>query len=323
MITRIVRDAFLTRPFLVPGRLRFQLGAVYEGQAVVEDAVQSGHQPQRKRQIETSIDPGRVASAEKLSGTYVYLEIFRPHFGHVMLETMSRAWYLTNLDPNIRIILHGDLQRSGGEIPSYLWTLLNGLSISPERVCLANRDLVVEELIVPSAQFWTAWKGSPGFCRAFDHVREHLGRTDSNRDFPKKLYLSRRQFRRKLVQNEADAEALFASRGYRVISPEKLPFEEQIRMAGQATHLAGLAGSALHMILFNNKPGTKLIELTCPRRARDVDYPELRYRSNQLILNEVRGVDAYHICCANFSDAGKLARLDISVLRRALDDIAY
>ena len=324
MTALTIHDAFVSRVIRIPTRRRpLALGAIYENRILLPDIVQNRGRRGVSQKIQSSIDPIRIASAAKLTGSYVYLEIFRSHFGHFLLETMSRAWYLTNLHPNVRIILHGDFQERDGEIPGYVRAVLNALSIEPGRIVLADHDLLVEELIVPSPQFWLGWKASPGFCHVFDHLREELAhRGYSDGPLPKKVYLSRRQFTRRLVGNEADAETLFASRGFHIVSPEKISFEQQVMLAGNASHLAGLAGSALHMILFNNQPGAKLIELSVPRRARGHHNVVFHYRHNQLIINEVRGVEAHHIFCTTAQDQNGLPTLDTSVIQRALDEIS-
>jgi capsular polysaccharide biosynthesis protein len=114
---------------------------------------------------------------------------------------------------------------------------------------------------------------------------------------------------RKLVVNEADAESLFASRGFQIVAPETLPFEAQIMLIGNASHVAGLAGSALHMILFNGQPETKLIELSS------------RYVRNQIIINALRRVEGHHIFCVNQLDETARPVLDIERIADTLDHI--
>lgn len=330
MDVEIISNAVVARPTAVITHTRRLIrGAIYNPEgALLPGRVQNGP-GSKSNAVPDTLPSERIASAERLSGSYVYLEMFRPPFGHVLLETLSRAWYLTKLQKDIRIILHGGPRRDSGELPSYIRAMLDILSIEHERVVIADRDLHVQNLIIPSPLFWLKTKGSYEFCSIFDHMRTKLARSNylSTPDLPKKLYLTRRKYdsmllekqrvkeklsgkmTRKLVVNEADAESLFASRGFQIVAPETLPFEAQIMLIGNASHVAGLAGSALHMILFNGQPETKLIELSS------------RYVRNQIIINALRRVEGHHIFCVNQLDETARPVLDIERIADTLDHI--
>jgi capsular polysaccharide biosynthesis protein len=336
MDVQIVHDAFILRGSRVgnsPRGERHIARGIYNSQgAIVPGVVQRGP-PHEVIETPTAVDSAQVASAERLTGTSVYLGILRPHFGHFLLETMSRAWYLVNLDTKVRIVLHSDrVDNQEIEVRNYFQTMLQALSIDPQRLLIANRDLRVEELIIPTPQFWLRSKASPGFCLVFDRVREKLSRQGyPGGDFPNKVYLTRRQYDsifghrvrqpgisdaklrrlnsklRRTPSNEREVEAVFAARGFDIVAPETLPFEQQIMLIGNATHIAGRAGSAMHMILFNNKPDAKVIELT----ARNIP--------NQILVEGARGIKAYHIFCREEDDQRFM--LDLALIERALDEI--
>jgi hypothetical protein len=330
MEVQVIRDAFISRRSVTsdgtPGGSLHVSGAIYDGQGVILPEFLKPVIYGRTREVfqnPDTIDPARVVAGETLIGRYVYLGTLYKHFGRFLLATMARAWYLIGLDPSVRIIAHSDRVQDTSEFSDFIQTTLNSLGIASERVLLATRDLRVEELIVPSPQFWVRLKGSPGFCLAFDRIRSEIMRTGNfANELPEKIYLTRRHHdqiayanrrsRRsphKFVVNEEEVEALFASRGFHIVAPERLPFARQIAMIGNASHVAGLAGSALHMILFNSGPGTKLIELTH------------RQVMAQRIIDEMRGVDAHHIFCVQTHDQDQRPSLDVAVIERALDEI--
>jgi capsular polysaccharide biosynthesis protein len=340
MSVEVVPDAFVSRRAVgtdsIDDDSHYISGAIYDRQGMILPTVLQEEQKRRgivPRQNPDAADPARIAAAQKISGRCVYLGTLQTHFGHFILETMARAWYLVNLDPSARIILHSHRVEDAGRLKSYVQAVLNALSITPERVVLAHRDLLVDELAIPNPQFWLRSRGSMGFCLAFDHIREQLVRKGhSARDLPKRLYLTRRQFasvierklgrqglrerkrtglHRRMALNEEEAEALFAARGFHVVAPETLPLEQQIMLIGNASHIAGLSGSALHLALFNNNPNAKVIEL-CTRSTSTL---------NQLIVNGVRGLESHHIFCINDHDENHRPMLDMSVVRRVLDEI--
>ena len=334
METQVVRDAYITRRRIArtEGGDRFVSGAVYDSSGHILPGVMLDGPPREVIENPETVDLTRGAPTERLTGTWVYLGVLRPHFGHFLLESLSRAWYLVNLDPSVRILLHSD--RETREFRSHVIAILNTLSIDPARVLIIEQDLRVEELIIPSPQFWLRRKASPGFCRVFDYMRDELVRRGNSGDnLPRKVYLTRRQydpkFEHKLARsrvseaklrrleskvrrsttNEEEAEALFSSHGFQIIAPETLPFDQQIVLVGHATHVAGIAGSAMHMILANNNPDAKLIELSS------------RQIFNQMLIEGIRGVEAHHIHCAEESgDSGQFL-LNIPLISRALDEI--
>src|SRR5262249_39491432 len=143
-----------------------------------------------------------------------------------------------------------------------------------------------------ASQYWQGIKASQGMCVIFDRIREKVltARSKPGRR-PPKVYFTRRNLSaergpdrpRMVIENEAEVEAFFHHLGYEVLAPETLPFEEQVAIVANATHIAGPSGSALHLALFNNNRATKLIEL---RTKPSV---------NQLLISAIRCNQAFHI----------------------------
>src|SRR5262249_27742200 len=148
-------------------------------------------------------------------------------------------------------------------LPPFMTAVFEALAIDPARIEVAVQDVAVDTLILPSSQYWQGIKASPGMCVVFYRIREKIlaARSGSART-PSKVYFTRRHLgdeivpgsRRVLISNEADAEDFFRRRGYEIVAPEMLPFEEQVAIVANATHIAGPSGSALHLVLFNNNP---------------------------------------------------------------------
>lgn len=337
MTTEVLRDAFVSaretydRPDDASGRANF-LGAVYRQdgtllpELVDQERLMLEERGRDNRQNPRIVERERMARARRVDETCVYLGNLKRLFGHFLLETLSRAWYLQTCDPATRVIFHAsshDLTTFG----TFVHVIFRSLGLADSRILIATEDLRVKNLIVPTAQYVNTIKGSPGMCATFDHVREQIMRArPAGRATPRKLYLTRRHIgdmaqasalpagmnagpRRRFL-NEDEAEAAFSRLGFEVVAPESLPFEEQVAMVANATHIAGTAGSALHLVLFNDSPATKLIEL------------RTKPAWNQLIINAIRGVDAYHIWCVKRRLEARGTELDIDVIERAMKEIA-
>lgn len=306
----------MLHPTLAPGTYS---GAVYRADRRIVpefleyDALTAHRVP--KRVNAAIVEPARVAQAEAIDGTCVYLGPLAAHFGHFLLESLPRAWYLKEADPATLLLFHARAERV--PLAPFFVAILEALDIDPSRIRLASRDKVVSRLVLPASQLWQGIKASPGMCVIFDHIRERMKKRRTQAGpTPRKVYFTRRSLGavkaperpRAVIANEEEAEILFRDLGYEIMRPETLPFEEQVAIVANATHVAGASGSALHLMLFNDNPRAKLIEL------------RTKVAANQLLISAIRGNAAFHIWSTRESSPDK-AVLDMEVIERAMREI--
>lgn len=238
------------------------------------------------------------------------------HFGHFLLESLQRAWYLTQADPTALLLFHASSEQVN--LTSFARIIFSALDVDPARIRIAVNDVQVSRLILPASQFWQGIKASPGMGIVFDHVREKIlkGRA-SSQPTPAKIYFSRKGLSpesargrpRAVISNEDEVEALFRKRGYEILRPETLPFEEQVALVANATHVAGPSGSALHLMLFNDNPRTRFIELRTKPAV------------NQLLISAIRPAAAFHIWSLAKDSSPQTATLDMDVIDRSMRQI--
>jgi len=113
----------------------------------------------------------------------------------------------------------------------------------------------------------------------------------------------------KNLLNEDEVESLFAARGFDIIAPETRSLREQIILVANASEIAGVTGSALHLALFNGNPESKLIAL------------DVRSSVNQHIVEQVRGTRAFHMNCVKSRDELGQPQLDCALIWQALKEI--
>jgi hypothetical protein len=135
---------------------------------------------------------------------------------------------------------------------------------------------------------------------------------------PRRLYLSRRRFSQRdlfrVVANEAHIETAFQRRGFEVIYPETMRFEDQIALYSRAEAVAGISGSGLHNSLFM-QPDATIIELGDPR------YQGKR-SPTQVLCDTVAGVHNALIPFAGWKfDGYRVMLFDMAVLQSDLDAI--
>jgi capsular polysaccharide biosynthesis protein len=84
-----------------------------------------------------------------------------------------------------------------------------------------------------------------------------------------RIYVSRRDAKphRRWIDNEPEVEALFASRGFTVVSMKECPLPEQVRLFSTARVVAGASGAGLADIVFT-PPGSHVITLVSEELMR-------------------------------------------------------
>jgi hypothetical protein len=302
----------------------YSRGAIYDERGVL---LPDFRDPANPAKFDNPLEIGkeRISAAARVEGKCIYLGTLHGHFGHFLIESMARAWGLLRQEKDVRALFHfangtrnqlfHDPTKLG--FPKFVTTVLDAIGIGAGRLVLANKDMVVEELLVPTPQFVMEVAGSPGLGVVYDHIRDTFRRrSGTTADSPKKIYLTRTALTetdprkaRKSAANEKQVEALFAARGFEIVCPERLPFEEQVALVSNATHIAGTTGSALHMIVFNDNPDAQVIA---------VDW---RAAETQYMLEAGRGLRAAHILCFDGWTADKRPRLNIDLIDRALTDL--
>ena len=112
-----------------------------------------------------------------------------------------------------------------------------------------------------------------------DLGRRRLGAAQrrGKREYPSRIFCTREHGKRECT-NRAEVEELFASYGFEVVLPEKLPLPDQVELFHRADVIAGFAGSAMFTTLFSDRP--KHLILVSP----DTYGP-----SNEYMISAVRG----------------------------------
>ncbi len=87
-------------------------------------------------------------------------------------------------------------------------------------------------------------------------ILKHYSLTQSNINSKNKIYISRKNFFDRSLKNEKKVEKLFLSKGYKIIQPEKLSFEEQVRAFNEASIIVGPGGAAFTNLLFCSEGAT-------------------------------------------------------------------
>lgn len=176
------------------------------------------------------------------------------HFGHFLLEGLSRIWpVLSDEYRGMKLVF---TQNEYAAMPSYGWELLRLAGVHPDDVIMINKSTCFFRVYVPRQSFCIALYASPQFASVMRRIAD-AARGDALYD---KVYLSRAKMGERKTYGEERVQKIFEQNGYTVIYPETLPLEQQIYIAAHCTHMAGCAGTALHLAAFM-RPGGTVIQL--------------------------------------------------------------
>ncbi|MFK3943055.1 glycosyltransferase family 61 protein [Pseudomonas monteilii] len=187
-----------------------------------------------------------------LKGRYLFLGSMHDHFGHFLVEGLSRLWilqYLSESDiSSLKIIIY-----EPGIIPPAT-KILEYLGIKKSQIYFLNEPCIVEELIAPSIAYRTHFWARSEMNAVYEKVAS-AALQERPSDFPKKVFLSRNKVAARKLTNEVELESLYKEAGYWIIRPEDLPIGDQIRIAAGAECIAGCTGSNMYLALFQKKGG--------------------------------------------------------------------
>jgi capsular polysaccharide biosynthesis protein len=230
--------------------------------------------------------PGTVAEHR---GHLMYAGTLHQHFGHFLVEGISRLWPLA-ASPDSSASFDGVLCDRENPLLNarFRRPVLDWVFAGREVPRFACRPMRIRKVTIPEPTwvYWgDAYRRHVTIPRA---VAECLGSDVRPTDQP--LYLTRQflpGFRRG-AQEEARLASELEQLGVRVLAPERLPITEQIRAILRHKVVIGLDGSALHSSLFASGPERLQIYLVDPSGLPQPSFP---------VQDALTGIPAAYIGC--------------------------
>ena len=205
-----------------------------------------------------------------LPGRHLFAGVGRHHFGHFLVETITRLWALdhqaTPCDGIVVIPKHGIdfgavMRRRLGE---FFDLLSGGLPVR-----IADTPLKVETLYVPTQGFghmnWLT--ATPQFRR---HIRQRLT-SQITPEGPEKLYVARTALKdaAQAMDQEDRVITMMTRAGYTIFHPQDHSLADQCSRYMAAKAIVGPDGSAFHLAPFVLQKGTR-VGLIQRRHRQDV-----------------------------------------------------
>lgn len=184
--------------------------------------------------------PQRRACSAHMHGTAIYGGRLLNHFGHFLLESLSRLWY-TRTDTVSPVIFISGRK----ELNKFQKAILNVLKIE-NTIIILKEPTVVSKLIIPSngyriQDYFSRYHAEFLACHPYIHEKA-----------TRKIWLSRSQLVNCIhkVENEANLERALSKEGWEIIHPQNYSIVEQLDIFATAQTVAGFVGSAFHTLLF-------------------------------------------------------------------------
>ena len=210
--------------------------------------------------------------------TVLYAGIAFSHFGHFLIESLSRLWWVVkNNGSNTKIVF---VKNRAFDVPFAFYELLRLIGIEKENIIFLKSPTQFKQIIVPEQSFWFASFYYKEFKAPYKKILEKITPGQYS-----KVYLSRTRFEKKDFVNEEYFEDFYKNKGYEIVYPETLSINEQISIISGANEIVSTIGTISHLAIFAKK-GTKVITLLRSRRS---------VNAAQLMINQAMELDYTYI----------------------------
>ncbi len=175
-----------------------------------------------------------------LAGDFIYGGFLDGHFGHFLLESLSRMWWLRRA-PAAPILWHCWQT----ELSAWQRDIFALLGIATDRFRFVETPISVERIVV----------AAPGFqigLRFHADQEAALAVVPFQAPIPgRKLWLSRSELPsdREHADGEIEIEGRLRARGWMIVHPQKLSLGAQLAVLRDSETIAGFAGSAFHLLI--------------------------------------------------------------------------
>jgi Glycosyltransferase 61 len=188
------------------------------------------------------------------------------NYGHWMTDAVSRLYYAKELIPSYKIILPMIFRNQKYKIESLI-----PFGVKEENIVyIENRVILARDFAMPSFM-------GPMFVNPKDEIVREIREIyhkfyNISRSRPgKRIYISRAGTSYRKVINESQVMELLSNKGFLIVRPEKLSFEEQVRLFADADIVVGLTGAAFNNMMFMHS-GYPVIEFRLENDTTNLHY---------------------------------------------------
>ena len=267
-------------------------------------------------------------SKDHLPGKSLYLGHYTGHYGHFLLETLSRFWVLkgqTPISSNYDYVVFHPFVHKTPSVERFSPAKISfaAFGIPSNKVLILKEQQSFEHLTVPQSLFEINSHVAPAMSGVYKQILTYALSLPSHKvgflrsligwagDGDLKIYVARRRARGyHPMINERAVERIFRELGFKILHPESWRFEQQVALFQRADVLAGVEGSALHNSVFMRSEALVINIGTVREPTGDI--------LNQRLCDSLSGVVPIHIPFKGEILRGSKAVYDIEFLKEAL-----
>ena len=235
------------------------------GVSIVEDAVYVPEEltgskgSQRGKIVQSLLESSAVADElyeHEIDEEVVYLGWLFDHFGHFLMQSLARTWFLAKVSPSVRVVFDPP-NRAWGQPTGWVLRMLEAFGVPPERIIVLDAPTRLRRLIIPEPLFEPRGiahdhvvRAHEAMARPYQAVAERLAADVTPSEQP--VYLSRRLLppSQRTIVGEEELEEVLLANGFRIVHTETMTFEDQVRLVNEHAVIFSNAGSAAHNVLF-------------------------------------------------------------------------
>lgn len=201
---------------------------------------------------------------EHIDDSVIFGGFLIDHFGHFLLESLSRLWFVLDNPDDVRPIA---FISKGNSWPSWFDEFMQLLDIPQHRIIHVVRPTQFANVTVPEETIHS-WRSCK---RELRYVYDKLARNAGEGPYSK-VYLTRSGVKDSFGHNfgvygESYFEHFYAERGYEVVSPETLSIREQIALVHGASEIVSTMGTLAHFALVAKPSAHCTFLLRSPERV--------------------------------------------------------
>lgn len=225
---------------------------------------------------------------EKSEEAVVYMGPFKQHWGHFIVDCLTRAWWLTTeLKENMANAKIAFLNIGDEQLEDLYLQVLELLGIQGNKIVKVTKPTQFSKVYLPEEAYVVGEYWTDEFKRMFQHIAEEACSRWKGETF-RKIYFSRGKWklgRQKGEYGEKEIERVFEKNGYTIICPEQLSVIEQIALIGSAEEIVSPMGTVAHAVALFQRHLKKFI--ICNKFYLHVPH--------QLYLNEMLDAEVIYI----------------------------
>lgn len=170
------------------------------------------------------------------------------HFGHFLLECLSRLWYLIENPQDTRKIVFIVHPINKG-YKKWFEDFFELLDIPLSRIIFVDKEILKFQHITIPEESIHSWYGyHKKYLIPYQKILSNVPKSS----IKKKIYLSRTKLKEGLAFSIGEEwfEEFYRQQGFEIVYPETLPLKEQIALVAGAEHLVCTKGTLCHFMPF-------------------------------------------------------------------------